>query len=93
MILTYLTTKDIIEKAWKKDVQDLHSLAKELESRHPNLYNYRIVYGYLIREDEERARRFKNSLFQHILDILQIDPYEISDRFIEQPLITPTVTN
>lgn len=88
MILTYLKTQDLIEIAKKEKVKDLHSLAKELELRYPNLYSYRIVLGYLIKEEEERARRFKNSLFGHILDILQIDPHSVSDKYIEQPLIS-----
>lgn len=90
MIFTYLKTQDLIERAGREEVKDLHSLAKELELRYPNLYNYRIVLSYLIKEDEDLARRFKNSLFGHILDILQVDPHSISDRFIEQPLINPT---
>lgn len=88
MIFTYLKIQDLLKMAGKEKIQDLFSLAQELELRYPKNYTYRIVLDYLIREEDERARRIKKSLFGHILEILGIDPHDVSNRFIEQPIIT-----
>lgn len=87
MVFTYLSIADLIEMAGKEEIKDIHSLAAVLSLRFSKIYEYRVILNYLLDADDERSRRIKNSLFNHILNILQLDPHDVSDKCIEQPII------
>lgn len=94
MILTYLTTRDLINISdqWKLEegklpMGHIGSLAEELELRFPEFYTYPLIFRFLNTADSEPVRRFKDQLFTDILEVLGINPQDISDKFIEQPLM------
>ena len=94
IVFTYLKLQDLINQADEKRkdrgedlIEDISNLSSLLEATYPKYYSYSPVYKELCNQEALNAKRIKESLFKHILEVLEIPQLELSHRYIKQPIL------